>query len=84
MAYKYDFGQELPLASNLIGEVLHRRFSLMSTDHATIKPQRYYTVMVKSNDYIEGIGNMPVNWMKIEFPERRLERIVSGQETFDF
>lgn len=73
MGYKFDIGDRVRITSiEEDGEVLSRRFSLMSLEHMSFLPGNYYVVMLQDEFYLDGKKDR-VNFQKVESPERDLE-----------
>lgn len=59
------------------GEVLKQRFSLFSLKHKSLIPQKYTTVMLQ-RVYDFGEGPKKVNLLRLEFPEKELQKLEKG------
>jgi hypothetical protein len=69
MAYKFSVGEEVKEnISGYHGEIVERRAPVISLLPFSIAT-KYYTVLVR-DDFLG------INWIKIEFPERDLERLL--------
>lgn len=69
MAYKFNIGEEVKSKdTNEHGEVIERRNPVISLLPFGIF-KKYYTVLLR-DDFLN------INWTKIEFSERNLERLL--------
>ena len=77
MKYKFDVRDKVRIrGTEGKGEVLDRRFALVSLMHMSLLPTKYYTVMIQ-NEYDLGEGPKTMNWVRVEFPLRDLESFTS-------